>query len=163
VVATEIVKANKEAFRDTAENPMLGALSGDTGLASAIINAPEIAAGIQRAAEEAARKKLDGRPNDFNFSDMAPAGEAAAAGSASGSNFRGGLKSELEAAKQDVSEAVREMQDMLNFRASPSITPKISAPAGALEQRSSISNISRRLASLADTKRIGNFTDTDYA
>lgn len=163
VVATEIVKAHKEEFRAVAENPMLGALSGDTGLAAAIINAPEIAESIRQAAEEAARKKLDGRPNDFNFSDMARPAEAGAAGSESGAGFRSGLKSELEAAEQDVAASVQRMLDMLNFRASPTVTPKVNAPATAPGKQSSLDGISRRLAQRVNTKTIGNFTDNEYA
>lgn len=161
VIATEIVKGNKEAFADTASNPMLGAMSGDTGFAAAILNAPAIAEQMRRDAEEAARRKADGTPNSFNFSDFAPAAEAGAAGSASGGGFREGLKSELHGAEEDVAASVGRMLNMLNFRASPSVTPNIATPTPG--KQSSIADTSRKLASRIDDRRVGNFADTDYS
>lgn len=48
--ATGVVGANKKAFKGISENPMLSAMSGDTGLAAAIMNANDDAAETIKAA-----------------------------------------------------------------------------------------------------------------
>jgi hypothetical protein len=119
----------------------------------------------RRKAEAAARSKLDGTRNNFNFSDMAKPTEATAAGAQSGSGFRQGLKSELDQAEQDVADSMGRIKGMLNFNASPTITPKVNVPAGAGNvpgNQSSIANTSRQLARRIDQRSIGNFTDTEY-
>jgi len=117
----------------------------------------------RRRAEKAERDRIDAHPkNTFNFSDMATAGDAASAGTQSGSGFRQGLKNELDQAVEDVANAVGQMKGLLNFNASPTITPKVNTPSGGLERHSSISNVSRRLARRIDDRTIGNFADTEY-
>ncbi|RTL52128.1 MAG: hypothetical protein EKK40_08075 [Bradyrhizobiaceae bacterium] len=121
----------------------------------------------QRRAEEAERARLRDNANlppanPWEAVTNAAAGEV---GSATGSSFRENLKSELDAAKADVSSAVQEMKGMLNFSASPTITPNISAPSGSgvPGKQSSIADTSRRLARLIDHHDIGNFADRDFA
>lgn len=164
VVANEVVKGNKEAFKDVATNPMLGAMGGDYGLASAIHNAPEIAAEIaemqRRAAEEAARRKLEAPPADA--SGKGPFDHSAAFVHNSAVGFREGLSTELQEAEREVAESVRRMRDMLNFNASPQITPQINAPAGVPGKQSSISGVSRQLARRIDSRATGNFADLEY-
>lgn len=115
-----------------------------------------------RKAEERARAKLDGTPNSFNFSDMAKPAEAGAAGAESGSGFRQGLRNELKGAEEDVAASVGRMLNMLNFNASPSISPKVNAPGGTPGKQSSVSQTSRQLARRIEDRSIGNFADTEY-
>jgi hypothetical protein len=99
----------------------------------------------------------------FNFKNMAPAGDAGAAGDAAGEAFRENLNSAMESAKADLRRHVQEMLNMLNFNASPTITPKINAPAGAGPGKQSAKETSIRLGRLVDDTMRGNFLDHEFA
>jgi TP901 family phage tail tape measure protein len=99
----------------------------------------------------------------INFGDMAPAGAAGAAGEASGSAFREKLNAEMEAAKSDLGRHVQEMLNMLNFNASPTVTPKLNAPTGGAPGKQSARDASIKLGRLVDDTLRGNFLDHEFA
>lgn len=124
----------------------------------------------QKKQQDSETSEKDKRSSDhtesgarINFGDMAPAGEAGAAGEASGSAFREKLNAELEAAKSDLARHVQEMLNLLNFNASPTITPRINAPAGGVPGKSSAKDASIKLGRLVDDTLRGNFLDHEFA
>jgi hypothetical protein len=131
---------------------------------------PEETAAIlkrQRDEEAAAREKLRAqKPNDFTFGSMAKPAEAGAAGAESGSGFRSGLNSELQAAEEDVAASVGRMLNMLNFNATPSVSPKVNAPAGApagsAPGKQSARETSTKLGALIDNHTRGSFHDHEF-
>lgn len=192
VIAAEIVKNNKEAFIDTAENPMLGALSGDTGLAAAIQNARALAAAM-KAREDAikaeARARIDAKKTTFGvpggttqpggvgqdglgdlgdqvqgmLNKLDKSSDAGSAGQRTGAAYTDNLRSELSAAEQMVAESAARMQGMLNFKASPQITPSVGAPSGGgAPGKQSSRATATRLGALVDDRMRGSFHDTEF-
>ena len=168
VATNEIVKSNKELRDAYLSNPMLGADPNGLALGAAIHDAPAIAKAMADALAEQTRKMRDGTPNDFSMSkdfNWPSDGPAKSAGENAGSGFRESLKSELQAAEQDVAASVGRMLNLLNFKAAPTVSPQINAPAGGATpgKQSSLNNVSRQLAARVDDKMRGNFSDTDYS
>jgi hypothetical protein len=115
----------------------------------------------QRAAEQAEReKRRSENPNTFTFGQFGKPAEAGAAGTESGAGFREGLKSELDAAEGDVAASVGRMLNLLNFNATPSVTPKVNAPAGNGKQ--SARDTSTKLGALIDDQTRGSFHDHEF-
>lgn len=116
-----------------------------------------------RRAEESARRKVAADkaygPVE-SFEDQAA--QAATAGASTGSGFKEGLAGELSAAEALVAASVARMKSMLGFSVSPTISPKVNAPAGGPEKHASISNTSRRLARRIEDRATGNFTDREF-
>jgi hypothetical protein len=195
VVAAEIVKNNPEGFKDVRDNSMLGAMSGDTGLASAIgTGSPEIVemlAKREAEAKAAAAARLDAKKSNFGDMKHAPeasapgtddslgdlgdqvqgmlnkldgAGPAADAGQKTGAAFTENLQGQLSAAEAAVAASVGRMQGMLNFSASPTISPKVNAPSGgAAPGKQSARDTSTKLGSLIDDRSRGSFVDSEYS
>jgi hypothetical protein len=162
VFSAEVIKNNKEAFGDLTTNPMLGAFGGDASIAAAIQNAPAIAAEIaarEAAAKADAAKRIEDKK--VNFGDMAKPAEASAAGAQSGSGFRDALRQELHGAEEDVGASVGRMLNLLNFNASPTVTPKVNTPAGGPGKQSA-RDTSTKLGSLIDDHTRGSFHDHEF-
>ncbi|WP_445489439.1 hypothetical protein [Rhodopseudomonas sp. RCAM05734] len=195
VVAAEIIKNNPEGFKDVRENGMLGAMSGDAGLASAIsTGSPEIVDMLAKREADikaAAAARLDAMKPNFGDMKHAPetsapgtddslgdvgdqmqgmlnklngAGPAADAGQKTGAAFTENLQGQLSAAEAAVAASVGRMQGMLNFSASPTISPKVNAPSGgAAPGKQSARDTSTKLGALIDDRSRGSFVDSEYS
>lgn len=155
-LAATIIKNNPEAAKSLLANSMLGAMSGDSALAAAILHAgptpsfPKMegirtrAGSTLRPAEQSIWEK---GTKPIEHLDMSS--DAAAAGQKTGEAYKNSVTTALAGVDAIIQAAVQRWSAMLSFSATPTITPKVNQPAG--QKSSSLDAVSaKQHAAFAD-------------
>lgn len=136
-LAATIVKNNPEAAKSLLHNSMLGAMSGDTALAAAILHGgpsptfPKMTGIRTRAGSTlrpAEQSLWETGTKPIEHLDMSS--DAASAGQKTGEAYKTSVTAALAGVDAVIQAAVQRWSAMLSFSATPTITPKVNQPAG---------------------------------
>lgn len=147
-IAKDIVKENPEAAKALLDNSMLGAMSGDTALAAAILAGSNttVAGGLNasRSAERVAAKdawdaEIERRkqspllaPDVFKdgaspIQHLDKSAEAASAGQKTGAAYKSALGEQFSAAEKDAAAFIQRLGAILNHTFTPKVAPSFGA------------------------------------